>query len=57
MRGAQSRWGPVVHCVQSAWKKGEGVLMPSFRLSFTDLACRLGTVLNILCLLRKEGFP
>ena len=57
VRGAQSRWVPLVHCVQSAWKKGGGVLMPRFRLSMRALACRLGAVLNILCLLRNEGFP
>ena len=30
--------------------------MPRFLLSIFCLACRLGTVLNILCLLRNEGF-
>ena len=30
--------------------------MPRFRLTMGGLACRLGTVLNILCLLRNEGF-
>ena len=39
------------------WKEGRGVTdaqVPSFRVR--ALACRLGTVLNILCLLRNEGF-
>ena len=31
--GAQSRWVPLVHCVQSARKKEGGVLMPRFFLS------------------------
>ena len=31
--GAQSRWVPGVHCVQSARKEGGGVLMPMFLLS------------------------
>ena len=31
--------------------------MLGFRLSMRGLACRLGTVLNILRLLRNEGFP
>ena len=57
VRGAQSRWVPLVHCVQSARKEGRGVLMPGFRLSMRGLACSLVTVLNILCLLRNEGFP
>ena len=48
--GAQSRWVPLVHCVQSAWKKEGCVLMPRFRLSMRGLACRLVTVLNMLCL-------
>ena len=30
--------------------------MPRLLLSMCDLACRLGTVLNILCLLQKLGF-
>ena len=30
--------------------------MPRFRLVMRGLACRLGTVLNILCLLRYEVF-
>ena len=30
---AQSRWVPLVHCVQSVWKEGGGVLMPRFLLS------------------------
>ena len=55
-REAQSRWVHLVHCVQSAWKEGRCVVMPRFRLSMRGLACRLGTVLNILCLLRNEGF-
>ena len=31
--GAQSRWVPLAHCVQSARKEEEGVLMPGFLLS------------------------
>ena len=46
----------LAHCAQIAWKKGEDALMPSFCLSFGGLACRLGTVLNILCRLRNESF-
>ena len=50
-----SRWAPLVHCVRSDRKEGGGVLMPGFLLSMWGLACRLCTVLNILCLLRNEG--
>ena len=50
-------WVPLVHCVVlGARKEGGGVLMPMFFLPMSGLACRLGTVLNILCLLRNESF-
>ena len=32
---------PSFHCVQRAWKKGGGVLMPSFRPLMRGLACGL----------------
>ena len=56
VREAQSRWVLLAHCARSAWKKGEGVLMPMFRLSMRGLACSLETVLNSLCRFRNEGF-
>ena len=39
------------------WQRGFTTHMLRFRLSMRGLVCRLGAVLNILCLLRNEGFP